>query len=147
MKIAEAMRLIRTREGLTQTAASKLDGAPDFRTLSHWETRRKMPSVKLLDGYLRSMGLDFIDLQVALDLVEGKAPRPMRDGQEEIRQRVDDLEGLEQRVDDLDHRLQQIDAIQAAADPLICVVVAAFGQPSRLDDNGNKDMAGRVSQD
>lgn len=28
--IADALRLIRTRQGLTQTAASKRDGAPDF---------------------------------------------------------------------------------------------------------------------
>ena len=105
--IAEALRLIRTRQGLTQTAASKLEGAPDFRTLSHWETRRKMPSVRLLDGYLRSLGKDFIDLQEALDLVEGKAPRPVRDGQEEIRRRADDLE---QRMGELEQRVQRIEA-------------------------------------
>ncbi len=75
MRIAEALRLLRTREGLTQTAASKRDNAPDFRTLSHWETRRKMPSMKLLDGYLRSLGLDFHDLQDALDQIEGKTPK------------------------------------------------------------------------
>ncbi len=92
MLIAEALRLIRTREGLTQTAASKLEGAPDFRTLSHWETRRKLPSVRLLDGYLRALGLDFADLQRALDQVEGKAPKPVRDGLERLRQRMEELE-------------------------------------------------------
>lgn len=75
MRIAEALRLLRTREGLTQTAASKREGAPDFRTLSHWETRRKLPSLKLLAGYLRSLGLDFHDLQDALDQIEGKTPK------------------------------------------------------------------------
>ena len=67
--IADALRLIRTRQGLTQTAASKLEGAPDFRTLSHWETHRKLPSLKLLTGYLKALGLDFHDLQDALDQV------------------------------------------------------------------------------
>ncbi len=75
MRIAEALRLLRTRESLTQTAASKREGAPDFRTLSHWETRRKLPSLKLLAGYLRSLGLDFHDLQDALDQIEGKTPK------------------------------------------------------------------------
>ncbi len=76
MRIAEALRLLRTREGLTQTGVSKREGAPDFRTLSHWETRRKMPSLRLLDGYLRSMGFDFHDLQDALDQIEGReSPR------------------------------------------------------------------------
>ncbi len=66
---ADAPRLIRARRGLTQTAASKLDGAPDFRTLSHWETRRKLPSLRLLTGYLEALGLDFHDLQDVLDQV------------------------------------------------------------------------------
>ncbi len=48
--IAEALRLLRTRRDLTQTAAGQLDDAPDFRTLSHWETRhpgrQRAPSVE-----------------------------------------------------------------------------------------------------
>ncbi len=99
MLIAEALRLLRTREGLTQTAASKREGAPDFRTLSHWETRRKHPSLKLLAGYLRSLGFDFRDLQDALDQVEGRAPKRLRDG----------LQGLEVRVDDHEHRLRRLE--------------------------------------
>ncbi len=67
--IAEALRLLRTRRGLTQTAAGRLDGAPDFRTLSHWETRRKQPSLRLLTGYLDALGFDYHDLQDALDQV------------------------------------------------------------------------------
>ena len=69
MQIAEALRLLRTLQGLSQTAAGQLDGAPDFRTISHWETRRKLPSIRLLTGYLAALGLDFHDLQDALDQV------------------------------------------------------------------------------
>ena len=94
MRIAEALRLLRTREGLTQTAASKRDGAPDFRTLSHWETRRKMPSLKLLAGYLKSLGLDFHDLQDALDQIEGKTPKRLELADKLLN------EGLEKLTDD-----------------------------------------------
>ena len=69
MRIAEALCLLRTRKGLSRIAASQLDGAPDFRTISHWETRRKLPSIRLLSGYLGALGLDFHDLQDALDQV------------------------------------------------------------------------------
>ena len=96
MRIAEALRLLRTREGLTQTAASKREGAPDFRTLSHWETRRKMPSLKLLSGYLRSLGLDFHDLQDALDQIEGKTPKRLELADKLLN------EGLEKLSDDPD---------------------------------------------
>ncbi len=68
-RFADALRLIRTRKRISQTAASQIDGAPDFRTLSHWETRRKAPSMLLLTGYLEALGLDFHDLQDALDQV------------------------------------------------------------------------------
>ena len=96
MKIAEALRLLRTRQGLTQTAASKLEGAPDFRVLSHWETRRKMPSLRLLHNYLSSLGLDFADLQEALHQVEGSIPKRL----------ADRLETLERRLEALDQRLR-----------------------------------------
>lgn len=92
MKIAEALRLLRTRKGLTQTAASKRENAPDFRTLSHWETRRKLPSLRLLRNYLTSLGHDFHDLQGALDQVEGKVPRRMQNGLEELEQRIREIE-------------------------------------------------------
>ncbi len=68
-RFADALRLIRTRKRISQTAASQIDGAPDFRTLSQWETRRKAPSMLLLTGYLEALGLDFHDLQDALDQV------------------------------------------------------------------------------
>ena len=96
--IADALRLIRTRQGLTQTAASKRDGAPDFRTLSHWETRRKLPSLALLYRYLGALGLDFSDLQEALDLVGKKTPKRIRSG----------LEGIERRLGELEGRVQQL---------------------------------------
>ena len=99
MKIAEALRLLRTRQDLTQTAASKRDGAPDFRTISHWETRRKDPSLRLLDGYLKSLGHDFRDLQEALDQVEGKAAERVRG----------ELEGIEQRLAEFERRLLQLE--------------------------------------
>ena len=68
-EIGAALRLLRTIENLTQTAASELPGAPDFRTISHWETGRKIPSLPLLAGYLAALGFDFHDLQDALDQV------------------------------------------------------------------------------
>ncbi len=90
--IAEALRLLRTRQRLTQTAASKREGAPDFRTLSHWETRRKLPSFGLLRNYLTSLGLDFCDLQDALNEVETPAPTGCRMGLEKLEHRVAELE-------------------------------------------------------
>ncbi len=75
---AEALHLLRTRRGLTQTAASKREGAPDYRTLSLWENRKKMPSLRLLRAYLTSLGLDFCDLQEALHQVEARPPRSCR---------------------------------------------------------------------
>ncbi len=89
---AEALRLLRTRTGLTQTAASKVEGAPDFRTLSHWETRRKLPSLKLLRRYLTSLDLDFSDLQEALNQVEGTAPKRLQDGLKRLEHRVTKIE-------------------------------------------------------
>ncbi len=96
--IAEALRLLRIRRGLTQRAVSKLEGAPDFRTLSHWETRRKTPRYPLLRSYLESLGLDFRDLQGALEQVEGSAPRRLRQGLERVEHRLRQVEerlGLE----------------------------------------------------
>lgn len=99
LPIAEALRLIRTREGLTQSAASKREGAPDFRTLSHWETRIKMPSLRLLHGYLVALGLDFCDLQEALDQIEGRAPKAVQEG----------LSSLDRRVAELERRLERFE--------------------------------------
>lgn len=105
LPIADALRLIRTRAGLTQTAAAKRKGAPDFRTLSHWETRRKQPSLKLLYGYLVALGLDFSDLQDALDQIEDRAPKRLRG----------DLEAITQRLRDLEGRVEQLESVIQAA--------------------------------
>ncbi len=102
MQLAEALRLLRTREGLTQTAASKREGAPDFRTLSHWETRRKLPSMRLLAGYLASLGLDFHDLQDALDLVGNTLPKRVKSA----------VAGVEKRLDELDLRLLRLERLE-----------------------------------
>ena len=104
MQIAEALRLLRTRRGLTQIAACEREGAPDFRTLSHWETRRKMPSLKLLDRYLESQGLDFRDLQDALDQVGGKMPKHLWNA----------LSRVEQRLDELERRMRKVEALGEA---------------------------------
>ena len=76
--IAQALRLIRSHLGFTQSVATRNAGAPDFRTLSHWETGRKVPSLKLLYRYLLSLGLDFSDLQDALDLARGERSKRRR---------------------------------------------------------------------
>ena len=132
MRIADALRLLRTREGLTQTAASKREGAPDFRTLSHWETRRKMPSLKLLGAYLLSLGFDFHDLQDALDQIEGKTPKRLeqadtllRDGLEKLgtnpefcRKVADALGlGLGAQLADLERRVKQLEEVEGHSDP------------------------------
>ncbi len=75
--IGAALLLIRRRRGMTQTAMGKVPGAPDFRTLSHWETARKLPSLRLLCGYLDALGLDFHDLQDAIEDVKGASATTM----------------------------------------------------------------------
>ncbi len=109
MPVAEALRLLRTRTGLTQTAASKRDQAPDFRTLSHWETGRKLPSMKLLRGYLTSLDMDFHDLQDSLDQVEDVIPKRFRNA----------LASVEKRLGELDRRLLQVevDVLREAGEP------------------------------
>lgn len=90
--------MLRIREGVTQTAVSKREGAPDFRTLSHWENGRKQPGAVLLRSYLASMGLDYHDLQEALDQLEGAIPKQVQDGLAEHERRIEALErhlGLE----------------------------------------------------
>ena len=130
MRIAEALRLLRSREGLTQTAASKRPGAPDFRSISHWETRRKMPSLKLLNAYLHSLGHDFHDLQDALDQIEGKIPKRLELADKLLRQGLEDLagdpefchqatsslaSGVGTRLDDLERRLQDLEQAAEAS--------------------------------
>ena len=97
MMIGDALRLLRTRRSLTQTAAAKREGAPDFRTLSQWETRRKLPSMRLLTSYLDSLGCDLHDLQDALDQVNGVPPKRLKNA----------LSRVERRLDAIDWRLRQ----------------------------------------
>ncbi len=72
--IAQALRLLREAEKVSQTEVARR-GGPDFRTISHWETRRKMPSLRLLIKFLDALGLDLHDLQAAFDQI---AKRPDR---------------------------------------------------------------------
>ncbi len=103
LPIGEALRHLRQRLKLTQqAAASRFEGSPDFRTISHWETGRKAPSLPLLARYLDALGLDFHDLQNALDQVRGWASG----------QRVDELagelEGLAGRVDEVERLIERV---------------------------------------
>ena len=104
--IGPALRLLRTRKKLTQTAAGQLAGAPDFRVLSHWERGRKCPSFRLLAKYLAALELDFHDLQDAFDQVLN-APSPMRDRLAELGAQVEDLTERRQVV--LERRLLRIE--------------------------------------
>ncbi len=108
--LPEALRLIRTRKGLTQTAASKRPGAPDFRTLSHWETRRKVPSLRLLSGYLEALGLDFSDLQQALDQVRGDVSAATAARLAGLTERLDDLADIGRRVETIGTALIELDS-------------------------------------
>ncbi len=113
LPIGEALRLIRTRQGLTQQAASKLGGAADFRTLSHWETGRKVPSLRLLVPYLHSLGLDLVDLQAALDQVQGQ---PAALTSERLATTVENLAGtVERQAAELDGLRAWVAALKGGA--------------------------------
>ncbi len=98
--IGEALRRLRISRGLKQVEVSKLAGAPDFRTISHWETHRKIPSFRLLSGYLAALGMDFHDLQDALDRAPSMAKRLT-----ELGGQVDRLARI---VEDLSERRQVV---------------------------------------
>ncbi len=98
LPIAEALRHLRTRKKLKQVEAGALEGAPDFRTLSHWETARKEPSFRLLASYLAALDLTFHDLQDALDAVRG-----WHSGQ-----RIDEVESLGGRVDQVEQLIERV---------------------------------------
>ncbi len=104
LPIADALRLIRTRKRLSQTAAGQLEGAPDFRTLSQWETRRKLPGLRLLTGYLKALGLDLHDLQDALDQVS-EVPCSTAERMDRLAAEVDRLARV---VEDLAERRQVV---------------------------------------
>ncbi len=117
--VAEALRELRERQKLTQTGAGQIAGAPDHRTLSHWETGRKDPSLRLLVGYLKALGLDFRDLQDAIDQVDGSAVQRI----DEIAGQVDRLARVcedlgERRLTVLERRSGWIDEIAAEVERL-----------------------------
>ncbi len=93
MQIGEALRHLRNNQGLSQIDAVRRAGVPDWRTLSHWEGDRKTPSLKLLFSYLQGLGLDFCDLQDALNVVAEPAPTGCRMELKRLRRRVEALEG------------------------------------------------------
>ncbi len=92
--IQQALRLLRTRLGVTQTEVDQR-GGPDYRTISHWETGRKHPSLRLLAQHLAALECDFHDLQDALDQL-GKHPGGLQSRLVTIEQRLSALE-LESR--------------------------------------------------
>ncbi len=99
MHIPEALRLLRSRQGLTQKAASQNQGAPNIRTICHWETSRKMPSLRPLIAYLGSLGFDLCDLQDALNEVHEPHPAGCRRGLEQLEDRVAEMERRLRRVE------------------------------------------------
>ncbi len=118
MQIADALRLLRTRQDLSQAAASRLEGAPNVRTICHWETGRKLPTLKLLLPYLRSLGLDLVDLQDALNEVLAPHPTGCRA----------DLEHLKQQIAEVQRRLSRVEQQQpqpAAGGPRVVRAVRA----------------------
>ena len=106
MQIGPALRLLRTRRGVSQTEACNREGAPSWRSLSQWETGQKVPSLRLLSCYLRSQDLDLYDLQEAIDQVAGRPPRQFRDA----------LSGLEQRVEEIEAQLTRLEDRVAASE-------------------------------
>ena len=72
--IGKALRILREGVGITQTEVARR-GGPDFRTISHWETGRKHPSLRLLIQYLNALELDLSDLQGALDQIAKRRDR------------------------------------------------------------------------
>ncbi len=96
LPVGKALRLLRERENVSQTDLERL-GGPDHRTISHWETGRKMPSLRLLIQYLNAAGLDLHDLQDAFDEI---AERPDR-----LTHRVTEIE---RRLGDLEHVLRAV---------------------------------------
>ncbi len=126
--------MLRTRQGLTQVAASKRRGAPDFRTLSHWETARKWPSLRLLVPYLHSLGLDLIDLQAALDQLVGDESRTATaERLAGLAARVHLLENLSGNVENLAESVAALEGLPGAVDRLVGSVAALEARVERLE--------------
>jgi len=88
--IARALRLLREEQGLTQTELGQR-GGPDFRTISHWETGRKMPSFPLLIRYLSVLDRNLHDLQDVADQLAG-LPGNLSRRVSEVERRLDAVE-------------------------------------------------------
>ncbi len=113
LPIGGALRHLRQRLGLTQTAAAgSFEGSPDFRTLSHWETARKAPSLPLLARYLAALGLSFHDLQDALDQVAGwDTGQRVGEITAEVERLAGEVEDLAGRVDDHAGRVDEVERL------------------------------------
>ncbi len=83
-----------------------------------------MPSLKLLAGYLGSLGLDFHDLQDALDQIEGKTPKRLELADKLLNEGLEKLGGdpefcrrvsrslgqdVGPRLDELERRIRQLE--------------------------------------
>lgn len=130
-----ALRLLRARARLNQQEASKkVNGSPDFRTISSWEAGRKLPSMPLLTRYLAALGYNLHDFQDALDQLDGSTAQRI----DEIDAQVDDQAGrmvaLELRISKVERRqLEEIsDLIK-----LIKRSVPAASEYTLEDDEGN----------
>lgn len=71
LPIGKALRQLREGVGISQTEVARR-GGPDFRTISHWETGRKHPTLRLLIQFLGVLKLDLCDLQAAFDRLAGR---------------------------------------------------------------------------
>ncbi len=89
-ELPAALRVLRTRAKVTQAELTRR-GGPDFRSISHWETGRKQPSLQNLVKLLNSMGADLGDLQEVLDQLAG-TPAPTLERLKRLEQRIDVLE-------------------------------------------------------
>ena len=107
VKIGDALRILRVRRGLPQKRAGALEGAPDWRTLSHWETGRKTPSFPLLSTYLEVLGFNFIDLEEAIQQANGGSPTRLRDEIEALRKVQAEQE---ERLAEYEERLRRLES-------------------------------------
>lgn len=67
MNLGKALRLLRSRAGLSQEQVSEGRDAPTQSQISAWEGGEQQPSVTNLFAYLSVLGCDFGDLQWAMD--------------------------------------------------------------------------------
>lgn len=114
LPIGQALRFLRNRLKLRQVEAGRL-GGPDFRTISHWETGRKQPSLRLLLRYLDALDADLCDLQEALDHVAGQPPVETPQRLIRLERRVAALEGW--RLSQTAAKIEKLNERKAASQP------------------------------